>query len=141
MITDIDILEATEDTLPQIAGEVLGETPCLHKVEKGFCKKCGFDDRNPHNGYDANCPIANPIPLTWDNAMKHFRAADGDIDEAMVSVFLRAVDDGQGLADRLASKGKGPLSENAIAWFLHYAQPSHYLKVACLCKLNAKEKE
>ena len=58
------LLKAEGEELSRLLGEVLGDTPCRHKRNSNnFCVKCGFDDRNPHNGYDANCPVPDPIPL------------------------------------------------------------------------------
>jgi hypothetical protein len=116
------ILTAEGDVLSALLGEVLGETPCRHKWNpNNFCIKCGFDDRNPHNGYDPNCPIPDPILLTWDNAINW---RDWAVAECGINEFLEA------LAEVLNQP-------DAPAYDVAYAtiQSKHLLRASALCKI------
>ena len=70
-----DILQARDTNLPKLLGQILTEGPYFHKWGRFNkcvkCVKCGFDNNNPHNGYDANCPVPNSIKLTPANAFKY----------------------------------------------------------------------
>ena len=116
--------QAEGEELSQLLGEILGDTPCRHKWNSNnFCVKCGFNDRNPHNGYDANCPVADPIPLDdWNVAMKW---RDWAIKEYSKRVFNSS------MIDMYSLEG---------AWLACYARPKHYLVNAALCKLESEAK-
>jgi hypothetical protein len=138
MITKQDILEATEETLPRLAGEVLQPEKNKHipgnrSHGQTFCSKCDLKlwtwavprMQYTHH-WERPCERANPIPLTWDNAMK-FRDwavekyGDCFYDE-MYNVYTH---------DNFC----GCFNE----WLVGYAKPEHYLKAAAICKLNSEE--
>ena len=122
-------LQVPDKDLPRVLGEVLTTGPYRHKWNKrNFCEKCGFDDRNPHNGYDANCPVPDPIPIDdWNVAMKW---RDWAVGEHGLGTFLAVLDD---LCD---TESTFP----AYDVFHGVAQPRHYLIAAAQCKLESEDK-
>ena len=127
------LLQAEGEELKQLLGEVLTTGPYHHKINsRGICDKCDFDDRNPHNGYDANCPVADPIPLSdWNVAKKYWGWAVAEYDELICD---RAVYDVAWKAQAITKRYM------KYRWFSDEAQIKHYLIAAALCKLESEVK-
>ena len=134
MITKEQILKATGDELSRLAGEVLDGERCqnsFHRINHHH-----RDGNNQIRCMSCNLKVGKPhIPLTWPEAMKHFRenvysgdyvvTADGNIKhQAMREVYETA----GGVDDWLSFE----------LWLEFYATPSDYIKAACLCKLGGE---
>jgi hypothetical protein len=125
------ILAATGEELSRLAGEVLqpdvrsgkhdnrgNSRGYLGRVVDWKCVKCGevTDGRGPTthcNGFDS-------IHLTWPEAMKWRDWAVKEFGTARVSTVVQEVFGGK----------------DAPAKYLLLALPEHYIKAACLCKIE-----
>ncbi len=124
-----DLLTASDEDLPRMLGEVLGSTPCHHTWEpNNTCVKCGFDDSNPHNGYDANCPIPDPIPLTPANAFKwRDWAVEKFGEDAFVNALIEVYND--------------TVNCITLMQFIAKSQPHVWLIASAICVQNDKEQK
>ncbi len=125
-MTQEQILKCSDEDLPTLAGEVLHAKPWKHCFNNNTCVTCG-QGRLPSQ-HDESCLCTDPIPLTWDNAMKW---RDWAVEKfgyavyrkAMVSVYYNSVDFRDCSFDE---------------FMLYKTKPKHYIKVAMLCKVNQK---
>jgi hypothetical protein len=141
MITKEQILAATGEELSRLAGEVLN-TNTLHtfnliKDSNRVCRRCGikYSDELSREV----CSVTNPIHLTWPEAMKWrdwaVKEFGGDeYRNALVDIYCSEAD--------IATEATGTLKECAgyldrfIQWLATNALPEHYIKAACLCKIE-----
>ncbi len=137
-----------------------GELELSYQDEDQFlcCAKCGDKIYQVWEGGHAgvkrlapkidNCSVPDPIktegPEAWGVAMEWFRKAATEYPEkltnAIVEIFLHEIDDDTGNADRMvALLEQKQLEANAIAWFMFYAQPKHYLIAAAMAAERKEE--
>jgi hypothetical protein len=136
------ILKATGDELSRLAGEVLQPEKNEHRWpmhNTTICLKCDQRLRIFSTIYAGDidteakklpCPVPDPIPLTWAEAMKWRDWAEEHdfygLDKQLEAVY------------RFCRDGS---FEPWGRWFTLFAQPEHYIKAACLCKLGSEEAE
>lgn len=129
MITEKEILNATEETLPQIAGKVLQPENNKHVMpskygSRGLCLKCGkYLD---WTRWKEECISVDPIALTWDNAMKYRNWA---VEEFGKFSYYRII--------KLLVPCSGTEGLNKDEWIIIKALPIHYIKASCLCKITS----
>ena len=126
-------LQVSDKDLPRVLGEVLTTGPYRHKWNaRNFCEKCGFDDRNPHNGYDANCPVPDPIPIDdWNVAIKWRDWAVEEFNECEFESALKWVYNWLFL-NKIYSE------YDFYKWVINKAKPKHWLFAAAQCKLESE---
>jgi hypothetical protein len=139
MITKDQILSASGAELSRLAGEVLQASPHGHiagqsieEMEFSYfhCKVCGEVNFEP----DSHCPLADSIPLTPDNQVKW---RDWAVEKYGVEKFLEAT------CFQLGHETQRTVVTNLV--FVHgesvfwrcLATPAHYIKAACLCKIES----
>ena len=136
MLNKEQILEATGEELSKIAGEVLEYGGNINRkiVPKGsyyhffpegcggVCSKCG----EQINKFDTYCTETNPVDLTWPEAMKWRDWA--------VKEFREVVH--QAMWDVCCATSEHGSNTAFSYWLATTVQPEHYIKAACLCKLE-----
>ena len=123
-----DLLKASGDKLSKLAGQILQPEVC----QKCFLSKDGVCDKKEGLKVDR----CNLIPLTWPEAMKWRDWAVKEygalaIETAMVSVMYPDID--MSKEDAMSER---VLTISSLSFFAKKAQPEHYIKAACLCKLE-----
>lgn len=134
-MTKEQILEATEETLPRLAGEVLQPEKNKHMILNEYrtgaiCSKC--EKYLDWTRWDDECGPIDPIPITWDNAMKYRDWAVGEFDaceyhDALLAVFMHEMD---------YENDNYPPTSEFVHWLACEAHPIHYLQAAALCKIK-----
>jgi len=125
MINIKHILSLSPDERDDVIRELIAPKPWKHKrcekegIDFCFCVKCG-KDLTPYGTIHENCPIPDPILLDWNLAMKMFREEDRLI--LLVRAMCKIYD------ARESSR------ESFSNWWLHFAQPHHYILAACMTK-------
>ena len=136
------ILEATGEELSRLAGEVLcpegGEhTPLNILLSYYECIVCGTEwDQASVISMDshAETKCLPHVPLTWPEAMKWRDWITCKIPNFVADeVFIEIAQ-----AENSCFKLTGELK--IAEWWVWNAQPEHYIKAACLCKLEGETK-
>lgn len=127
------ILEASGEELSRLAGELLGSNK-LHRhnprdIGEGvyqcvYCNKVGFQKDTEDNS--ETCPVGYPIPLTPDNA---FKWRDWAVEKFGFVNFRWSMEEVHYQDDK---------ARGFTTWLATHADPIHYIKAACLCKLDEK---
>ena len=125
------ILKATGDELSRLAGEVLQPDNksqyCYTKDDKHLCSMCHKDIKL--NDCDKSCNFSL-IRLTWPEAMKwRDWAASDDADEDSRFAFIAGLE---------TIWRSGDMELCFEQWVICNAQPEHYIKAACLCKIGTQ---
>ena len=131
-MTTNKLLQATGDELSRMLGEVLqpeknghSRRPAHPKTSFRYqCEKCKEQFHSFDDIYHSKCSIPDPIPLTWESAMKWRDWAVGKFGGATFYDILIEV------------LGVEHYGAKETRWVAVIAQPEHYLKAAALCKLK-----
>ncbi len=132
------ILKSTGAELSRLAGEVLQPEKNKHdfrRYGKGGMRWC-VKDRGILFGAKKNIScIPDPIPLTWPEAMKWRDWATCEIRESVADKAFAEIAELENKCFVTTKK------LNVEWWWLWNAQPEHYIKAACLCKLGTQSRE
>lgn len=129
-MTEQQILNASEADFPAMCGEVLQPErtkPRWHSPSSLVDHKCSRCRQSVEKDNSLTCLGKDPIPLTPDNAFK-WRDKYAD-DEDSLFAFIAA----------LETVWRNGDMELCFEQWLIFAQPIHYLKAACLCKMRGEK--
>ena len=129
MITQNQILNASDEELPRLLGEVLQ----LRHKSIGTFQNCVHCNCNL-NTSTTHGVCKRPIPLSWDNAMEW---RDWAVKEYGRSELIKSI-----LAVLGVEWRPSEIDFVVVAGiFALNLKPKHYIQAAAICKLNAKEIE